>query len=147
MQMSDGADAHAAVTDVPVVDSGVAALPSATTSQPAAVTDVSASEGNPEIPNPVPAPVPPPIDAATAQPQSTIKSYIQVALQKIQFNKRAKLDKIVALAQKRGRITNDHVELSLHVSDSTAQRYLMQLVHEGRLKRSGTTTNIVYDPI
>jgi len=163
--MSDGADTSAAVVDAPVVDAAVAAPP-ATSAAPEIISAESSPEQEPQEPNnPVPPPVPPPIDASVSQTNSpapvapqapqvaqavptpvqpSIKSYLQSALEKIRFKKQAKLDKIVALAQKKGRITNDDVEKLLHVSDSTAQRYLMQLVREGRLKRSGNTISTEY---
>ena len=57
----------------------------------------------------------------------------------IQFRKRKKLDKIMALFLQHSKITNDEIEKFLHVSDATATRYLSQLEKEGRIKQSGKT--------
>ncbi len=86
----------------------------------------------------VPAPTP-------AEP--AIKSFLSRALEALQIGKRAKLDKILAEAKRKRSITNDGVEKLLRVSDSTAQRYLMQLVREGKLKRSGATKSTTYEPL
>lgn len=66
--------------------------------------------------------------------------------EKVIERKSKKLEKIVALALKDKQITNDDVEKLLHVSDATATRYLQELVRQGRLKRSGTTSGITYEP-
>mgnify|MGYP003395643963 CR=1 FL=1 len=68
---------------------------------------------------------------------STVTDSFRRGLEKIRFNKRAKLEKIVALAQKKRSMVNDDVEKLLRVSDSTATRYLAQLVQEGKLTVSG----------
>src|SRR5262249_11720339 len=83
--------------------------------------------------------------ALPAAPLS-IKDRAFAALEKIRFNKRAKLDKIVQLAAKKGRIRNDDVEKLLRVSDSTAQRYLKQLVQEGRLTARRKGNGAFYEP-
>jgi hypothetical protein len=99
----------------------------------------------PEIPQPSPAPQPvPPTNPTTS---ITIKDRLYAALEKIQFRKRAKLDKVLALAAKKRSIKNDDVEELLKVSDSTAQRYLNQLVREGKLRRSGPPQNAVYEGV
>lgn len=74
-----------------------------------------------------------------------ISALLSVALEKIQFNKRKKLDKILALAAKRRSIKNDDVEKLLRVSDSTATRYLKQLVQEGKLKITKTRNDAFYE--
>lgn len=57
----------------------------------------------------------------------------------IQFRKRKKLDKIMALFLQHSKITNDEVEKFLHVSDATATRYLSQLEKENKIKQVGKT--------
>ncbi|MCA9309449.1 DeoR family transcriptional regulator [Candidatus Saccharibacteria bacterium] len=52
--------------------------------------------------------------------------------------------KILNLAEKQGKITNDDVQALLKVSDSTAQRYLSTLTHQGSLHRQGKTKDIHY---
>lgn len=97
----------------------------------------------PEIPQPAqpPQPVPP------TNPTASISSYLSRALEKIQFRKRAKLEKVLTLAAKKRIIKNDDVEKLLKVSDATATNYLSQLVREGKLKRSGVRGGTVYEPI
>lgn len=94
-------------------------------------------------------PEPVPIQAPVAQsvPQPNPRSFLQKALDAIQFRKRAKLDKIIKFAALKGRIANDQVEKLLRVSDATATRYLSQLVKEGRLKRVGPDSNARYEPV
>ena len=61
----------------------------------------------------------------------------------IQFKKRKKLDKVMALFLKHKNITNDEVEKFLHVSDATATRYLSQLEKENKIKQVGKTGHAV----
>lgn len=56
---------------------------------------------------------------------------------KIQEKKRKKFEKIVELVSKNGKTSNDEIERVLHVSDSTATRYLLALAKDGRVKRVG----------
>ena len=58
--------------------------------------------------------------------------------------RRENLDKIIALAEKRPRITNDDVQKALGVSDATATRYLTYLVDLGKLTRVGERGQQVY---
>jgi len=56
--------------------------------------------------------------------------------------------RVLALAQKQGRITNDDVEDMFCISNNTARNYLDQLEHEGKLKQVGTTgRGVYYTPI
>lgn len=61
----------------------------------------------------------------------------------IQSRKRKRLDRIMAVFEKRASITNDEVEKLLHVSDATATRYLSILEQEGKIKQSGKTGKFV----
>ena len=74
------------------------------------------------------------------------KFFLAKALESIQFRKKAKLEKIIKLANEKKSITNDQVQKLLRISDATATRYLSELVRQNRLKRTGTTTNIRYEP-
>ena len=111
-----------------------------------------------ETPDPVTEATPPSPEASPSAPAlptnanpaadltdpARAKSFLQRALEVIRFRKRAKLEKIVQFATKHGSVTNDQVEKLLHVSDSTATRYLAELVRNGRLKRSGSASHTVY---
>jgi len=50
---------------------------------------------------------------------------------------RKRLEKIMMLFESEKEITNDEVEKSIHVSDSTATRYLSRLEKEGKVRRNG----------
>jgi hypothetical protein len=95
----------------------------------------------------VPPPVSPPTNAPNPIPMPLYKRYLKLAQEKIQYRKRAKLEKIVVEARTHGSITNDACEKLLHISDSTAQRYLAQLVKDGRLRRVGDHSETMYEPI
>src|SRR3989344_5194078 len=95
------------------------------TEQPAAVPSPT-PPAEPRAPEPVPPPPPPPQPI----PDTSIKSRLSQAFEALRFRKRAKLDKVLALAAKKGRIKNNDVEKLLRVSDATASRYLAQLVKE-----------------
>ena len=68
----------------------------------------------------------------------------QKFLESLKERKAKRLEKILQLAREKGTITNDDVEKLLRVSDSTATRYLNQLVREGRLKRLGSPSHAKY---
>lgn len=117
----------------------------APTPAPAAPEAPPVETPTPEIPQPAPAPQPvPPTNPIAAV---TIKDRLYAALEKVQFRKRARLEKILVLAKAKRSIKNDDVEKLLRVSDATASRYLRQLVQEGKLKRSGKPELATYEPI
>ncbi len=64
-----------------------------------------------------------------------LRQYNEKAKESLRRIKRDKLDKIMSHVREHKRISNDGTQLLLRVSDSTAQRYLHQLVVEGRLER------------
>lgn len=70
---------------------------------------------------------------------------LQKAKEKIQFRKRAKLEKIMDLVQNKSRVTNDDVQRLLRCSDATATRYLAELVKQGRLRRIGAGPALIYE--
>ncbi len=170
--MSDGTDAGTAVAEAPEVAAEAAgaaeAMPAAETPEPIAepaasieTTPVAQDLNDPEPEeappsnDPPPAPVPPPIAETKSQPsishisiaqQPSIKQYFSQALEKIQFNKRKKLDKIVELAKKRGKIVNDDAQKEVRVSHVTAARYLRELVRNGRLLEKGPHHQPWYEP-
>ncbi len=55
-------------------------------------------------------------------------------------------NRIMDFAMENGTVTNDDVEDILLVSDSTAGRYLYELVVEGRLSRRGSGSETYYVP-
>ncbi len=76
-------------------------------------------------------------------PKNSVREILAKAQQVIQFRKRKKLDKIMALFLQHSKITNDEVEKFLHVSDATATRYLSILEKEGKIKQNGKTGRMV----
>ncbi len=131
---------------------GIPQTPSSPASDPQPVETPVVTEPLVQAPQPQETPVietpeelPQPPAAAAATPLS-IKDRAYAALEKLRFNKRAKLDKVVALAAKKRSIKNDDVEKLLRVSDSTAQRYLNQLMKEGKLRRVGSPKQPTYEP-
>lgn len=161
VRMSDVADAGVSVetptSTVPVTETPVAAAspppslevptpsPEVPTPAPASPEIPPTETPAPEVPQPSPAPQPLPPTNPTAT--ITIKDRLYAALEKVQFRKRARLEKILVLAKAKRSIKNDDVEKLLRVSDSTAQRYLNQLVLEGKLKRSGPPQNAIYERV
>lgn len=72
---------------------------------------------------------------------------LQTSVEKARAKKRERLDNIVALAAHKGSITNNDVELLVHVTDATATRYLSELVKTGRLKKTGVRAGTIYRPV
>ena len=94
----------------------------------------------PHVPDNASTPVPPPTEPsalAGGAAYAALLSLRDKALSAIQFRRQARLEKIMALAEKKGSIGNDDVEKLLRVSDSTATRYLFALVRDGKLKQTG----------
>lgn len=116
--------------------------PSTSQKRPAPVSE-------PEITQePVQSPPPETISGPTVSSptqNSLIKNLLTRAGEKIQFNKNKKLDKIMELARQKGSVDNAEVEKLLRVSDSTASRYLNQLVKQNKLKRSGSPEKPKYE--
>ena len=94
-----------------------------------------------------PVPVPPPISQPSFQTtQPSPKSFLAKALESIQFRKKAKLEKLIKMANEKKVITNDEVQKLLRVSDATATRYLSTLVKQNRLTVSGNRRSARYEP-
>ena len=94
----------------------------------------------PHVPDNASTPVPLPTEPsapAVVSAYAALLSLRDKALSAIQFRRQARLEKIMALAEKKGSIGNDDVEKLLRVSDSTATRYLFALVRDGKLKQTG----------
>ena len=148
------ADEETSQTPTPAVEP-TATPPEATQSEPkpaeVPTAQIPANEPLPPEPEPTPPapePTPAPQSAPAAAPAATAARDLLVkARATIQFGKTAKLEKILTVLQKKNHITNDEVEKLLHVSDSTAQRYLKQLVQEGRLRQVGKPEVAQYESV
>ena len=65
-------------------------------------------------------------------------------LEKINERKKKKLERILILLEKQGKITNNDVEKLLHVSDATATRYLDELERQNKTTQVGKTGKYTY---
>ncbi len=139
------APAPTAPADVPVIDASPVSSEATTTDSVPTTPSQAETPAAPAAPEPLThqAEIPAPIIVT----DTGIKSRLSQALEALRFRKRAKLDKILALAAKKGKIKNDDVEKLLHVSDATATNYLSQLVREGKLKKSGIRAGTIYEPV
>ncbi len=129
------------------------------------IPPVESTSPSPEIPLTQPSAPPPEPSESAPTPASTptqtsepptiqtqastmvvtgLSGLLSRAKEKIQFRKRAKLEKIVVLAQSKGKIANDNVQKLLRCSDATASRYLAELVKQGRLKMISRRGAAVY---
>lgn len=102
---------------------------------------------SPAVETPVAETPPPPAENPSLPSQgegSIVSNLLARAREKIRFRKRKKLDKILELARAKQTIKNDDVEKFLRVSDKTAERYLNQLVKEGKLVREGHPKHALY---
>ena len=109
--------------------------------------DSSSGEAESEpVSEPVQAPEPGTAQVPVNEPlskSSLARQLLITARNAIQFRKRKKLDRIMALFLQQSKITNDEVEKFLHVSDATATRYLSILEKEGKIKQNGKTGRMV----
>ncbi|TSC91348.1 MAG: hypothetical protein CEN90_477 [Parcubacteria group bacterium Licking1014_17] len=116
-----------------------------TESQPSPETN---AESNSAPTKPVVVPPPTPTQNAPVQPAQKDEGFFTVLLRKANevlfARKRAKLEKIIKLAQKKQVISAREAAVALRISDSTATRYLKQLVKENRLKQVGPPEHARY---
>jgi Fic family protein len=62
--------------------------------------------------------------------------------------KEKNLERVMEYFSGRGQVSNDDVEQFLGVSDATAERYLNELEHSGRIRQVGQTgKHVVYEKI
>ncbi|MEI7463135.1 MAG: hypothetical protein WCK03_01920 [Candidatus Taylorbacteria bacterium] len=140
-----------APTPVPVEsDNSGLNQPESSTSE--AQTGAPISEPIQPVPAQVAPSAPTPLTSPALQTQSLaqqdqvgfIHNLLIKAQAKIQFNKQKKLDNLVQFAQKKRIITNSDAQKLLRVSDRTATRYLVKLVQQGRLTRTGDPHDAKY---
>ena len=112
------------------------------------VAPVSATSSTSINESPISEPTEPlgqPVQNSSSPDQSgLIRGLLVKAQAKIQSNRQKKLDKVIELAQKKGTISNEDIQKSLHMPDRTATRYLVKLVEEGRLVRVGSPRDAKY---
>ncbi len=119
------------------------------------VESVVEAEPQPTPPESSAPPSSPPLAPTSSQapasnspaPDISIANRRAAALEKRRAQKQERLEKIVALARERGKITNNDVQLLLTVADPTATNYLNQLVVAARLRRVGKAKQPYYEPV
>jgi ribosomal protein S25 len=112
------------------------------TPAPAPVVTQTQTSTSAQVVASVVAPVVAPVIAQTFT--KSIRELFTKAQLAIQNRKRKKIDRILTLFAKQAMITNNEVEKLLHISDSTATRYLSTLEKEGKIKQNtkkGHTTS------
>ncbi|OHA08846.1 MAG: hypothetical protein A3B37_00660 [Candidatus Sungbacteria bacterium RIFCSPLOWO2_01_FULL_59_16] len=95
----------------------------------------------PAAEQPLPPPEPPPAEPqapsqlpAAARPAI---DYPAIGRQTRIQKREARLEKLLAYAREKGRITNDEIQKLLRVSEATASRYACELVRRGLLSKAG----------
>src|SRR3989344_56080 len=96
-------------------------------------------------------PVPTPdVSRLNLDTKNFLKSLLPKLKEKLFFRTEKRLAKILELARKKSvkgeSIQNDDIEKLLHVSDSTATRYLKKLSERGQLKNTGNPKWPKYSP-
>ena len=76
--------------------------------------------------------------------RSFLASLLSKMKEKLSFRTEMRLTKILELAKRKNKITNDDVQKLLRVSDASAGRYLAKLVQRGSLKVSGSKNHENY---
>ena len=107
-------------------------------------------EPAPPRPSPIPTPIQPtsvPTESFKTKFITKLRSNLVTAREKRLETRDRHLEKIMNLALKTQRVTNNNVEKLLGVSDRSATRYLKILTKQGRLIRFGKAQNIFYKPI
>ncbi len=135
------------ITEIPaqsetVVESAPVDLSKELPTQPEPIPEPTISSSAPS-----PSPTPSASDGTVKAMEGTAKSFLAKALESIQFRKKAKLEKMMKLANEKKMITNDEVQKLIRVSDATATRYLSALVKQNKLKISGNRRSARYEPI
>lgn len=82
------------------------------------------------------APIQGPVVLVPEAPKTVFSELLLKARNMVQIRKRKKLERIMSMFDKSKSISNDQVEKLLHISDSTATRYLSILEKEGKIRKS-----------
>jgi len=129
---------------------------------PRATEESAPEEGPVKVPTPTSRPAPRPAPATPTPPtpapsapeipfavkfKNKLKDLLQIANQKRSQKIQDNLEKIMAYAREKQKITNDEVERITNVGDKQATRYLKILVKQSHLMKFGTYKNTFYKPI
>lgn len=68
----------------------------------------------------------------------------ETLIEKQAKEKVANKEAILGLLETQGKLTNNHIEMMLGISDATAERYLNELEKEGKVKQVGDIGSGVY---
>ena len=113
------------------------ASPEISAAQPPNTVTITEIMSPPETPRP---------EEIKEDKKSFLASLLPKLKEKLLFRTEKRLSKILELAREKGEIKNDDVEKLLHVSHTTAFRYLKKLVERGHLKASGSPHQPTYLP-
>jgi len=146
---SDSEAAHADEAGTPSTDT-----PTSASSEDVSTTDQSAPTPSPDTPaiqvpqsaTHVQIPDSNPLAATLPTAPSFMKELLSKANAALGARRQKKLEKIAVLARTKGKVTNREVCETLHVSITTAGRYLDRLTASGRLKRSAGGRDTFYEP-
>lgn len=133
----------------PVIEPIPAQVPETESAQiPAPEPIAPESEPIPAQIPPSPQPVQDPPQQAPIQPENLAHKFLAMARSALGTRKQKRMQKILALVEKRGRVTNAEVQKLLRVSDATATRYLSELERQGRVRQVGASgPKVVYTKI
>ena len=84
------------------------------------------------------------VDLGSESAESNLLRLLSRCKVVIAERKQKKLDKILQLAKQKNKIENGDVQKILRVSPASANRYLDQLVRDGKLKRIGDVGHAVF---
>jgi predicted HTH transcriptional regulator len=80
---------------------------------------------------------------AMIKKQKTLGGESELIEKQAEEKKRNK-EAILLLLETQSSLTNNHVEQLLGISDATAERYMQELEHEGKVRQVGKTGQSVY---
>lgn len=91
---------------------------------------------------------PTPISLAASSPPESQSQDFRARIREAKKKKReSRLEKILAYARAKEKITNDEIQKLLRVSDATATRYAEELIRRGFLRKAGRMKSTRYEPI
>ncbi|MEK7200697.1 MAG: DUF977 family protein [Patescibacteria group bacterium] len=72
----------------------------------------------------------------------------ETLIQRQAREKETNKEAVLGLLETQGKLTNNHIEMMLGISDATAERYLNELEKEGKVRQvGGTGSGVFYEKI
>ena len=112
----------------------------------ASIPESVPSQSAQSAPAPLTPPAPQPQSPAQQDQTGFIRALLAKANAKIQSKRQKKLELLMQSVSKKGKIDNREAQKLLRISDKTTERYLNELVAQGRLERSGAGRDVIYTP-